>query len=151
MSDTLRLGQAAMLMEGGAPATPRSQRARGSSPLHLSRAIRGNPLYLPRKRFEMESIRAMRFFQDRGANVIGAEQTGEAREGFVKLVWIAQGCFKQTKLLLGRFNRLGLQGNRNNGIIRLKIFEMRVQHPKEKINIVSRLRNFETTFVILLT
>lgn len=35
-------------------------------------------------------------------------------------------------------------------MLRFKILQMRVQHPKEKINIVGRLRNFKNAFVNLL-
>src|SRR5947208_13456931 len=35
-------------------------------------------------------------------------------------------------------------------MLRFKILQVRVQHPKEKIDVVSRLRNFENPFVILL-
>src|ERR1700730_11619080 len=35
-------------------------------------------------------------------------------------------------------------------MFRFKILQMRVQHPKEKIDIVGRLRNFESAFVMLL-
>src|SRR6184192_823557 len=35
-------------------------------------------------------------------------------------------------------------------MLRFKILQVRVKHPKEKIDVVGRLRNFENPFVILL-
>src|SRR5438067_5200620 len=41
------------------------------------------------------------------------------------------------------------QRDRNDWIFRFKIFQMCMQHPKEKIDIVGRLRNFENALVNL--
>src|SRR5262249_37347119 len=51
------------------------------------------------------------------------------------------------KLLRDRPDRLCAQGDRNNGMIGSKILQVRVEHPEEKIDIVSRLRDFENVLV----
>ena len=51
-------------------------------------------------------------------------------------------------MLPGGLDRLRFQRHSDDGMLRFKIFQMRVQHPKEKIDIVGRLRNFKTALVI---
>src|SRR5438874_13695800 len=41
-----------------------------------------------------------------------------------------------------------LQLNCNDGMLRSKVFQMRVQYPKKDIFVVSRLRNFENPLVV---
>src|SRR6266704_3157385 len=65
-------------------------------------------------------------------------------------MWIAQCNFEQSKLFLGRFNRLRIQCDRNNGMFGSKVLQMRLEHAKEKIDIIGRLRNFENPLVCLL-
>ena len=62
---------------------------------------------------------------------------------------IAQCRFKQAELLAGRFDRFRAQRDGNNWKVGAKILQMRVKHPKKKIDIICRLRNFENAFVKL--
>src|SRR5690242_16197930 len=64
-------------------------------------------------------------------------------------MWIAQCSFEQSKLFLGGFNRLRAERDSNDWMFRSKILQMRVQHPKEKIDIIGWLRNFENALVNL--
>src|SRR6266404_7110680 len=96
----------------------------------------------------MKSIRPIGFFQDRCADSVCPEQGCQARERFVELVGIAQGGLKKAKLLPGRLDWSGLERDGDDWLIRCKILQMRVQHPKEKIDIIGRLRNFEAALVL---
>ena len=71
-------------------------------------------------------------------------ETSQSRQRLGKLRWIAQSCFKKTKLLLRRFGRLRLERNCDDGRFRFKIFEMRMQHPEKYFHVAGRLRNFES-------
>ena len=42
----------------------------------------------------------MALFKARSAGAVGSEETGQACEGFVKLVWIAQSDFEETELMV---------------------------------------------------
>ena len=97
----------------------------------------------------METVGTMRFFQNGRADTLRSEQTGQSRQGFGKLRRIAQRCFKKTKLLLRRLGRLRFERDRGDRRLRFKIFQMRVQHPKEHFDVVGRLRNFEAMLVTL--
>ena len=92
----------------------------------------------------------MRFFQDRGPDTIGSEQSSQPRECFIKLIRIRQSRFKQSKLLRGRFNRFRLQRDGDNRMLRFEILQVRLEHSEQKIGIVGRLRNFERALVTLL-
>src|SRR6202030_227419 len=91
----------------------------------------------------------MRFFFYRGADAIASEKCGQSRECFVKLSWIAEHGFEKTELLGSRSNRLGTERDCNDRVLRFKILQMRLEHAKEKIDIVGRLRNFENALVNL--
>src|ERR1051325_6589278 len=62
---------------------------------------------------------------------------------------VSQCGFKQSKLFAGRFDRLCAQCDSNDWMFGSKVLQMRLQHPEQKIDIVSRLRNFENSFVTL--
>ena len=101
----------------------------------------------PREWLNSKSIRAISFFHDGRTHSIFSKQSRQARERLVKLIRIAQGRFKKRELLLSRSARLRFQRDGNNGLVRRKILQMRVQHPKEKIDIVGWLRDGEFPFV----
>src|SRR6476659_2244277 len=92
----------------------------------------------------------MGFFEHRGADAFRAKQAGQAREGFREPRRIAERGFKKMELLEGRFGRLRLERDGNDRRLGSKIFEMRVQHPKERVDVVRRLRDLEPVRVIAL-
>jgi hypothetical protein len=60
---------------------------------------------------------------------------------------ISKLSLKKSKLLRHRPDRLRAERDGNDRMIRSKIFQVRLKHPKEKIDIVSRLRDFENALV----
>src|SRR6266478_4391889 len=62
---------------------------------------------------------------------------------------IAQCRFEEFELFPCRFARLRNKRDRNNRMFRSKILQVRLEHAKEKTDIVCRLRNFENAFVNL--
>ena len=89
----------------------------------------------------------MRFFQDWRADAIVAKQRAQARERFVKLLRISKRGFKQSELLRDRPNWLRAQRDGHDRMFGFKILQMRLEHPKEKIDIVRRLRDFKNALV----
>src|SRR5436190_20901635 len=102
----------------------------------------------PRERLHPKRIWSMRFFQHWCTDTIRSEQSDQSRQCLMQLHGIAQCRLEKSKLLPYRTRRLCFQVNRNDWMLRSKVFQMCVQHPKKDIFVVSRLRNFENPLVV---
>ena len=60
---------------------------------------------------------------------------------------IPERGFKQSELLGRGPDRFRPERDGNDRMIRFETFQMGLQHPKEQIDIVGRLRNFESALV----
>jgi hypothetical protein len=103
---------------------------------------------VPRERLHPKRVRPMCFLQHRRTDTIRSEQSDQTRQCLMQLHGIAQCCFEKSELLSHRTRRLRFQFNGNNRMLRSKVFQMRVQHPKKDVFVVGRLRNFENALVL---
>lgn len=81
--------------------------------------------------------------EGRNADAIGSEQGGEAGEGFIKMIGIAQGGFKESELLVGFAAGGGGQMQMGDGMRRAKGFEMSKEHAEQRFDLARGSGNSE--------
>src|SRR5262249_1898881 len=97
----------------------------------------------PTKILHSKRVRPMRLFQYRFPDAIFPDHRGQSRQRFVELMRIPERGLEQSKLLRYRPDRFGAERDGNDRMLGLKIFEVRLQHPEKKIDLVGRLRDLE--------
>src|SRR4051812_37407205 len=93
------------------------------------------------RRFDVKIVGFIRSFIRRRARAIRSEQSLKARERFVKLIRIAQAGLEQTELMTLCARGFGAQRDTDDWRVGLQIFQMRVEHPKKRVDVARRRRN----------
>lgn len=90
----------------------------------------------------------MSLFQARCAGAIGPEQTCEARERFMELIGVAQRNFEEAELMVAGAARFRGECQRNDWGFGAHVFQMRMKHAEQCVDIASGSRHPKGVFVI---